>query len=148
MRHLPGGGAMLSATMGRPGRSPMLSRRLSMLGAVTSLALGVVGLPAAHAQPAPPPPLIENRLAAPALDGPRDVVERGLDYPARIRIPAHTHPGPNFVTLLTGEVTLSIEGQPDQVFRAGDSWMEPANTVHWGVAGDSPVRLITATIVP
>ena len=126
----------------------MLSRRLSVVGVATLLLLGIAGLPAAHAQPAPPPPLIENRLAAPVLDGPRDVVERVLDYPARIAIPAHTHPGPNFATLITGEVTLSIEGQPDQVFHAGDSWIEPPNTVHWGVAGDSPIRLITATIVP
>ena len=125
----------------------MLRRRLSVL-AVATLLLGMAGLPAAHAQPAPPPPLIENRLPAPALDGPRDVVERVLDYPARTAIPPHTHPGPNFVTLIAGEVTLSIDGQPDQVFGAGDSWIEPANTVHWGVVGDSPIRLITATIVP
>jgi quercetin dioxygenase-like cupin family protein len=97
--------------------------------------------------PPAPPPVIETRIEAPGLDGPRDMVQRMLVLPPGVVVPPHTHPGPNFNTLVDGDVTLIIEGT-EQPHHAGDTWIEPADVVHFGQVGPNGARLITATLVP
>jgi quercetin dioxygenase-like cupin family protein len=98
-------------------------------------------------QGAPPPPVVETRIQAPGLDGPRDMIQRYLELPANVVVPPHTHPGPNFNTLIEGDVTLTIEGA-DQPKHAGDTWIEPTDVVHFGQVGPNGARLMTATLVP
>ena len=43
----------------------------------------------------------------------------------------HTHPGTEQGSLVEGELTLMVQGQPDAVFKPGQSWMIPAGTPHW-----------------
>jgi len=113
----------------------------------TGLLFASGGVAAGQQGPPAPPPVIETRLEAPGLDGPRDVVQRVLQLPAGTVVPPHTHPGPNFNTLIEGDVTLTMEGS-DQPKHAGDSWIEPPNVVHYGLVGPNGARLITATLVP
>jgi len=42
----------------------------------------------------------------------------------------HTHPGIETTYILEGELTLKIDGQPDQHLKAGDPLQIPAGTVH------------------
>jgi quercetin dioxygenase-like cupin family protein len=112
------------------------------------LLLGTGGV--AVGQPEGPPapaPVIETRITSPDLDGPRDMIQRVLEIPPGTVVPPHTHPGPNFNTLVEGEITLTIEGA-DQPKHAGDTWIEPAGVVHFGQVGPNGARLITATLVP
>jgi quercetin dioxygenase-like cupin family protein len=110
-----------------------------------SLVLATGGV--AIAQQAPPPPVVETRIESPALDGPRDMIQRYLELPAGVVVPPHTHPGPNFNTLVEGDLVLTIEGV-DQPHHAGDTWIEPTNVVHFGQVGPNGARLLTATLVP
>jgi quercetin dioxygenase-like cupin family protein len=75
-----------------------------------------------------------------------DVVHRLMDLgPGAVA--AHTHPGPNFVLVLEGDLTLDLDGVAHH-YTAGDSWVEPANAVHGASAGPAPVRIVTSTLVP
>lgn len=42
----------------------------------------------------------------------------------------HTHPGAETTYVMEGAVLLKVSGQPDQTFKAGDSFQIPPNTVH------------------
>jgi quercetin dioxygenase-like cupin family protein len=42
----------------------------------------------------------------------------------------HTHPGPESTYIIEGEVTLKVDGKPDQVLKAGNSFQLPPGVVH------------------
>jgi quercetin dioxygenase-like cupin family protein len=42
----------------------------------------------------------------------------------------HTHPGAESTYVLEGAVLLKVSGQPDQTFKAGESFQIAANTPH------------------
>jgi quercetin dioxygenase-like cupin family protein len=78
-----------------------------------------------------------------------DVVQRVTEIAPGGAIPMHTHPGPNFVILLQGQMTLNMDGMAPQTFRVGDNWVEPANVVHGATnSGSEPVRFVGSVLVP
>jgi hypothetical protein len=44
--------------------------------------------------------------------------------------PRHTHPGLEMTYILEGEITLMVDGRPDQVLKAGDWFEVPAEVPH------------------
>jgi quercetin dioxygenase-like cupin family protein len=42
----------------------------------------------------------------------------------------HIHPGPESTYVIEGEVTLKVDGKPDQVVKAGNSFQLAAGVVH------------------
>src|SRR5215204_1331516 len=46
------------------------------------------------------------------------------------RTPLHQHPVPVFVYVLEGELELQSEGQPSQVYKSGEAWIESLNKKH------------------
>lgn len=42
----------------------------------------------------------------------------------------HRHPGPGFVYVIEGEYELGIDDQPTKLFKAGESFYEPAGCLH------------------
>lgn len=69
------------------------------------------------------------------------------EVPAGVAIGLHTHPGTEQGTLIEGEITLSIEGQPDKTLKVGESWLIPANTPHDAKAGPSGAKVIAVYTV-
>ena len=60
----------------------------------------------------------------------------------------HTHPGIEMGYLLEGEADLIIEGKPDQLLKAGDSYSIPAGVVHDAkVHGDKPLKVLGIYVV-
>ena len=60
----------------------------------------------------------------------------------------HTHPGVEMGYLLEGEANLIVEGRPDQLLKAGDSYMIPAGTPHDAkVHGDKPLKVLGVYVV-
>ena len=59
----------------------------------------------------------------------------------------HTHPGIETSYILEGEVTLKIDGQPDQHLKAGDPVQIPAGIGHDGCAGNSGVKVLTVHVI-
>ena len=44
--------------------------------------------------------------------------------------PAHSHPCPVVVYVLSGEMRSQVKGEPETVYQVGESFFEPANGVH------------------
>jgi quercetin dioxygenase-like cupin family protein len=42
----------------------------------------------------------------------------------------HTHPGIESGYVMEGDITLKVQGKPDQTMKAGESFETPANTIH------------------
>jgi quercetin dioxygenase-like cupin family protein len=60
----------------------------------------------------------------------------------------HTHPGIEMGYLLEGEADLIIEGKPDQLLKAGDSYSIPAGAVHDArVHGDKALKVLGIYVV-
>ena len=60
----------------------------------------------------------------------------------------HTHPGVETGYILDGEVLMSIEGQPDQTLKAGDSYLIPAGVAHDVKAiGNGPSKALATYVV-
>jgi hypothetical protein len=88
-------------------------------------------------------------MEAPALEGDRDVINDFLVYPPGVQTPPHRHPGPNFVTLVDGEITLTRPDSGDETtYDAPASWIEDADELHWGTTGDPGATILTSTVVP
>jgi quercetin dioxygenase-like cupin family protein len=60
----------------------------------------------------------------------------------------HTHPGIETSYVMEGQATLKVEGKPDQVMKAGDSFAIPAGTPHDGcTAPGQSVKLLGVYVV-
>ena len=63
-------------------------------------------------------------------------------------VPKHTHPGEEVGFILSGELTVEVEGKPAQTLKAGDVFFIPAGTVHAGKnTSKGPTVVISTYIV-
>jgi quercetin dioxygenase-like cupin family protein len=53
-----------------------------------------------------------------------------LSFPAGLLSPKHTHPGFVLGYVLEGEFRFHIEGQPERILSAGETFYEPPGAVH------------------
>jgi quercetin dioxygenase-like cupin family protein len=128
-----------------PGTARLLVTVLLPKGAAFTT-IQETGAPAAL----PPGPTVvaQATLESPQAPGPLDVVQRVTDLPAGGVVAQHTHPGPNFNILLQGQLALDMQGTTT-TFKAGDSWVEPANVVHGASnTGATTARIMGAALVP
>jgi quercetin dioxygenase-like cupin family protein len=99
---------------------------------------------------APPGPttFAQLRMDALSLPTPMDLVVRFVEYAPGVSAAVHFHPGPNYVTVLEGELTLR-EGATEQKVSAPRGFVEPALQLHSGAnMGASRTRLVAAAVVP
>lgn len=55
----------------------------------------------------------------------------------------HTHPVPVYAYVLSGSLTVDVEGKKASIFQAGDAIIEVVNTRHCGKnTGDVPAKLV------
>ena len=59
----------------------------------------------------------------------------------------HSHPGSENSYVLEGEFTLKIDGQPDKLFKTGNSFQIPAGVVHDGCATSSGGKAFTVHVI-
>jgi len=60
----------------------------------------------------------------------------------------HTHPGIETGYILDGEVVMSVDGQPDQTLKRGDSYQIPAGVPHdVKSVGQVPTRALATYVV-
>src|SRR5262245_25349660 len=116
------------------------------------VALIVLALPieAAAAQDIPPGPTTRHRMTYEVANpphGPTDVVQLVLDFAPGSFTPAHTHPGPTFVTVLEGVITRQVEGT-EETFHSGQGWVEPGRVHAAGNATDASARVLVTAVRP
>ena len=84
--------------------------------------------------------------ALPQMDGSHlDVKIVEVTYPPRGSSTPHTHPCPVFVYVLEGTIRTQVKGEPEAIFKAGESFYEASNGVHQVSANASngePARFI------
>ncbi|WP_405866131.1 MULTISPECIES: cupin domain-containing protein [unclassified Streptomyces] len=70
--------------------------------------------------------------------------------PGATGTPPHRHSGPAFGYVLEGEVLFELEGEPERVIKAGDTFWEPGgDVIHYqdGNAGaDVPCRFVVTML--
>lgn len=63
----------------------------------------------------------------------KEIVEGSATLPPGSAIGFHTHPGDEAGFVLKGTLIRKVQGQPDQILKAGDSFFNPRGTAH-GIA--------------
>jgi quercetin dioxygenase-like cupin family protein len=91
--------------------------------------------PADSGAVAAPKPELANLLRA-DLAGTEnlEIVVSRVKVPAGVELPKHYHPGEEFVFVMSGTVTLKLEGNPPQDFSAGTAGVVPLQKIHGAVA--------------
>ena len=103
----------------------------SLLAVITGIGLGAVGMAAIEHGGHGNVRKISKRDIAEKLDGKDSkvsFVEVSLE-PGEANEP-HRHPGPVFGYVLEGEFEWAINKEPAKVFKAGDTFYEPAGCLH------------------
>jgi quercetin dioxygenase-like cupin family protein len=78
----------------------------------------------------------------------REAVVVRIDIAPDGRAGRHTHPGDEISYVQEGQFELLVDGQPPRVYKAGESFVVPAGTVHDAHnTGDAPTRLIGVYVV-
>ncbi len=86
----------------------------------------------------------------PALDG-KTITVKGVEvaYGPGAVSPPHSHPCPVIGYVLSGTVRTQVKGEPEAVYKAGESFYEPPNGVHL-ISGDAsetePAKLLAIFI--
>ena len=65
-----------------------------------------------------------------------------------IRLERHSHPGPLLVYVTEGQFWYHIDGQPEKVYKAGESFQVPHSAIHAeGAVGNSSAKVMAVYIV-
>lgn len=100
--------------------------------------------PALHQPPVGSNPVLEGPIEA--APGHHLVMGDLVATPGMV-IPRHTHSGEEFLYVMGGWGTLSMEGQADIPLKAGQGVRIPPGVVHWGVAGEEGMRAVSSWVV-
>jgi quercetin dioxygenase-like cupin family protein len=117
-------------------------RRIILGAALAGLALSAT----VHAQA----PTIKRQVLqkADVPDGKKHEVVFGMaELPAGVAIGKHSHPGIEQGTVVSGELVLMVEGQPEKAYKAGDSWQIPVGVPHDAKGGASGAKVIVTYTV-
>ena len=70
-----------------------------------------------------------------------------IDIDANALVARHTHPGVESSYIVSGSSTLSVNGQPDRVVKAGEGFQIPPETPHSVRNGPEKSRIVATFIV-
>jgi quercetin dioxygenase-like cupin family protein len=59
----------------------------------------------------------------------------------------HTHPGVESTYVMEGAILLKVQGQPDRILKAGESFQVPPNTPHDGCTVPGEVFKVLGTYI-
>ncbi len=101
----------------------------------------------------PPAPAAPPAAAAPGpvaeLAGEFELVQLIVDFPAGTWTPSHTHGGMLLVTVRNGELTVRDEKGTEQIYKAGESFIEqPGVFLEIGNAGQSLASVANVALLP
>ena len=90
-----------------------------------------------------PPPGSNEMLRSPITiaDG-LEVIISDVVIPPNATVPAHYHPGEEFLYVISGSAVHIEEGKPDQILEAGDAYAIPPRAVHAPRGGPEGARAI------
>ncbi|KVL32858.1 cupin domain-containing protein [Burkholderia sp. MSMB1835] len=95
---------------------------------------------AADRAPAAKDTVVLQRVPVPGSDH-----EMGMgiaEFPPNASKPRHKATGPEVAYVLSGEVTVQVDGQSPRVVHAGESYRMPAGVVHVTTAGPAGAKVL------
>jgi quercetin dioxygenase-like cupin family protein len=123
----------------------MLKQSL-LVGSVTAALLGA----AADAQQAPvqPSPVKRTPLGKVEVPGSNYEVIFGItELAGGFKSGRHSHPGPLLAYVVEGEFWYLVDGQPEKVYKVGDTIQLPHSAIHnEGSAGSNPVKVMVVFV--
>ena len=125
----------------------MMPMRMTAAAALLLAGIALTSLPASGAQGPEVirKPLMQHDLPMQGWSGALVSVE----IPVGGREGRHTHPGPLFVYVQEGAITLDYEGQPTRTYKAGDTFFVEPGKIHEGINnGNVAARAIATFITP
>ncbi len=131
----------------------MTQTRLGRLPAVFLVLLALLGCPPVFArEPGVAEGVTHEELSVEPLAGDpsKEVVTDVYSFPPGTVLPWHIHPDAHEISyILSGELTLEIEGEGTKHLKAGESFYLHPNKVHRGLnEGACPVTLFVVRIKP
>ena len=120
--------------------------RTTLLGA--ALAALVLTAPADAQAPVQPP---VKRTPIGKIDVPGanyEVITAMVELQPGFKAGRHSHPGTVQAQVLEGEFMIQLDGQPEKIFKAGQSLEVPNGAIHnEGAVGAKPAKLIAVYVV-
>ena len=104
----------------------------------------------AQPQPSPVQPSPVKRTILQRADVPGtnlEIIYAALEIAAGFKAGRHNHPGVVMAQTVEGDFWLHMDGQPEQVVRAGESVTIPDRAIHNEGATDKPVKLNVVYVV-
>lgn len=72
-----------------------------------------------------------------------------VEVPPGGREGRHTHPGPLYVYVQEGAITVETDGEPTRTYKAGDTFFIEAGKIHEGINyGTTTYRSLTSFVIP
>jgi quercetin dioxygenase-like cupin family protein len=84
-------------------------------------------------------------------DPPREIVLIEVSYPPGTGSPPHLHANGVMAFVVAGTIISQLGEGPEQTFRAGEAWWEPAGTIHRvsrNASAAAPATLLAIYIAP
>ncbi len=141
----------------QPGEYAVISNKASTtarVAAVTLLPKGAAlttakgGPPTANPPPGPKT-ITQDRLPLTVPAGEYELVSLVLDWAAGAAAPLHTHGAQVLGTVVQGEMSDVVEGQPEQIIKTGQSWVEqPGEYAVISNKGSTPARVSAVVLLP
>jgi len=123
---------------------------LKVLLAVGSLT-AVLGGGVAHAQqvPSQPSPIKRTPLGKVEVPGSNYEVVFGItELAGGFKSGRHSHPGLVMAYVAEGEFWYLVDGQPEKIYKVGESFQLPHSAIHnEGAAGSKPVKVFAVFVV-
>jgi len=115
---------------------------------VLSLVFGA-GIAFAQQSPTPPPAIKRTPLGKVEVPGSNYEVVFGIaDLTPGPKTGRHSHPGMVMAYIADGEFWYLIDGQPEKVYKQGDSFQVPDRAIHnEGAIGSKPAKVFAVYVV-
>jgi quercetin dioxygenase-like cupin family protein len=126
----------------------MLKKSL-VLAAIVGFAISGAVYAQQQATPVQPSPVKRTLIGKMEVPGTNtDVVSAVVEIAPGFKAGRHFHPGTVQAQILEGEFWLAIDGQPEKIYKAGESLELKDKVIHnEGNAGDKPMKLVAVYMI-
>jgi len=121
---------------------------VSLLAAAAAKAFGAATGVTTEAQNATRRKVIQQVLPG---EPPREIVLVEVGYPPGTGSPAHLHANGVMAFVVAGTIISQLGEGPEETFRAGEAWWEPAGTIHRAsrnASATEPASLLAIYLAP
>lgn len=122
-------------------------KQFLLASSVTAMLLG--GFAYGQQAPLQPSPVKRTPLGKAEVPGSNYEVVFGItELVPGFKSGRHSHPGLVLAYVAEGEFWYHVDGQPEKIYKAGESFQLPDNAIHnEGAAGSNPVKVMAVFVV-